>query len=291
MRTRNVIIPTMILLFMGSAVFADEAADKLAAQKKAAQDNWGQLEAGEAAVQETAHFLIYGPKAMDRQVKALGANLEKYNEQARRALGYEEKSEPWPGKLTVYLFSERDTFAAFVRRVEKKRLETEDASSLDVDGDQPHVAAGPSKNKKDASVEERAAEQVAAALLQRKAGKGVEIPAWLLHGFGRATSYRIAPKDAAVKKERALAAKWAPNCTAADVWGGKLNADEGPILEASLADYLAYGPTSARFPKFVTGFKPDENLVAKTPAQALETAGIPADSLDKGWRAWSASQR
>jgi hypothetical protein len=288
---RSVTIATAILISLGSPLFADDAADKVAAQKKAAQDNWGQLEAGEAAVQETAHFLIYGPKALDRQIKALGVSLEKYNDQARKALGYEEKSEPWPGKLTVYLFTERDTFAAFVRRVEKKRLETEDVSSLDVDGDQPHVAAGPSKNKKDAGLEERAAEQVAAALLQRKAGKGVEVPAWLLYGFGRATSYRIAPRDAAVKKERALAAKWSANRTAADVWGGKLDADEAPVLEASLADYLAYGPPSAKFPKFVTGFKPDENLVAKTPAQALETAKIAADTLDKRWRDWAAAQR
>jgi len=291
MRTRSITILTTILFCLGSPVLADDAADKLAAQKKAAQDNWGQLEAGEATVQETAHFLIYGPKAMDRQIKALGVSLEKYNDLARKALGYEEKSEPWPGKLTVYLFSERDTFAAFVRRVEKKRLETEDVSSLDVDGDQPHVAAGPSKKKTDASVEERAAEQVAAALLQRKAGKGVEVPAWVLRGFGRATSYRIAPKDATVKKERAWAAKWSPNRTAADVWGGKLDSDEAPILEASLADFLAYGPPSAKFPKFVTGFKPDENLAAKTPAQALETAGIAADTLDKRWREWAASQR
>jgi hypothetical protein len=291
MRMQCMIIATAILFSLGSPLFADEAADKVAIQKKAAQDNWGQLEAGEATMQETAHFLIYGPKAMDRQIKALGVSLEKYNDQARKALGYEEKSEPWPGKLTVYLFLERDTFAAFVRRVEKKRLETEDVSSLDVDGDQPHVAAGPSKNKKDAGVEERAAEQVAAALLQRKAGKGVEVPAWLLYGFGRATSYRIAPRDAAVKKERGWAAKWTANRTTADVWGGKLDADEAPVLEASLADYLAYGPPSAKFPKFVTGFKPDENLIPKTAAQAIEAAGWTADGIEKDWKRWVVNQK
>jgi hypothetical protein len=280
-----------VFFTLGSPTFADDAAEVIAAQKKVAQENWSQLEAGELAVHETTHFLIYAPKTMDRQIKALGATLEKYNEQARKALGYEEKEEPWPGKLTVYLFPERDTFAAFVRRVEKKRLETEDISSLDVDSDQPHVAAGPSKNKKYPGIEERAAEHVASALLQKKAGNGVEVPGWLRSGFGRATTYRVAPKDAAVKKERTLAAKWTATRTTADVWGGKLDADEAPVLEASLADYLAYGPPSAKFPKFVTGFKPGENLLAKTAAQALETAGIAADTLDKRWREWAVSPR
>ena len=58
MRMQSITIATAILFSGGSALFADEAADKLAAQKKAAQDNWGQLEAGEATIQETAHFLI-----------------------------------------------------------------------------------------------------------------------------------------------------------------------------------------------------------------------------------------
>ena len=75
MRTQSMSFVSVILFSLGSPVLADDAADKLAAQKKAAQDNWGQLEAGEAAVQETAHFLIYGPKAMDRQVKALDAKV------------------------------------------------------------------------------------------------------------------------------------------------------------------------------------------------------------------------
>ena len=113
---------------------------------------------------------------------------------------------------------------------------------------------------------------MAAALLQRRAGKGVEIPAWLLFGFGRATSYRIAPKDAVVKKEHVLAAKWAPNWTSADVWGGKLNADEAPILEASLADYLAYGPPSAKFPKFVTGTVAVDGVT--TPKTEIELGAV-----------------
>src|SRR5262245_30950936 len=44
------------------AALADETADKVASQKKAAQENWEAV-GGEAAHVETAHLLVYAPKA------------------------------------------------------------------------------------------------------------------------------------------------------------------------------------------------------------------------------------
>ena len=109
------------LLTAHPAVFADEAADKVAAQKKAALENWEAV-GGVAAHVETAHLLVYAPKSYDKRLKDIGATLEKYYEQARKPLGYEKES-PWPGKITVYLIPDRDDFAKFVRRVEKRRVE------------------------------------------------------------------------------------------------------------------------------------------------------------------------
>src|SRR5437879_6177748 len=103
-------------LITGTA-WADETADKVAAQKKAAEENWAQLDAGESVHLETAHLLIYAPKSMEKKLKDLGATLEKHQEIARKALGYDEKTQPWPGKLTIYLFTEREVFTAFLRRV------------------------------------------------------------------------------------------------------------------------------------------------------------------------------
>ncbi len=87
------------LLAACSAAFPDEAADKVAAQKKAAEENWEAV-GGEAAHVETAHLLVYTPKSFDKRLKDIAATLEKYYEQARKPLGY-EKEAPWPGKLAV----------------------------------------------------------------------------------------------------------------------------------------------------------------------------------------------
>jgi hypothetical protein len=274
------------LFLVGGAVRADESADKVAAQKKAAEENWAQVEAGEIAHLETAHLLIYASKSMERKLKEIGGTLEKHQEMARKALGYDDKTEPWPGKLTVYLFADREPFAAFVRRVEKRRVEAEDTGSHFVDSDSPHAVAGPPRHKKDLPMDDEIAEQSAAALLQKKAGKYVILPGWLLSGFGRATTYRIIPTNAAIRKERALAAKLSATKSAKDVWGETLDGDEAPILVASVVDYLAYGPESSKFSKFVAAFKQDNGQEKKTAAQAFEAAGMTPEKLDAKWRIW-----
>ena len=287
MRKDLAILVAATFLLAAGALRADDGADKLTAQKKAAEENWALLDAGDAATVETAHLLMYAPKSMEKKLKDIGGALEKQQAKAREALGYDEKSEPWPGKLTVYLFPERDTFTRFVRKVENRRVEADDTGSHFADSDIPHAAAGPAKKRKDYTLEDQAAEQVASALLQRKAGKDTVLPGWLLSGFGRATVYRVSGKDnAMVKKERVWAAKLSAAKSARDVWAGTLEGEESAILEASVTDFLAYGPYSAKFSKFVTGFKPDENLNPKTAAQAIEAAGWIADGVDKDWKRW-----
>jgi hypothetical protein len=286
MRIFRTYILAAALISVGGTVWADEATDKIAAQKKAAEENWAQVEAGEMAHLETSHLLIYASKSMERKLRDMSATLEKHQEMARKALGYDEKNEPWPGKLTIYLFADREPFAAFVRRVEKRRVEAEDTGSHFVDSDSPHAVAGPPRHKKDLPMDNEIAEQSAAALLQKKAGKDVILPGWLLSGFGRATTYRIIPTNAAIRKERTVAAKLSATKTAKDVWGETLDGDEAPILAASVADYLAYGPESSKFSKFVAGFKPDNGQEKKTAAQAFEAAGLTPEKLDAKWRIW-----
>src|SRR5262245_55880674 len=191
------------LLTAWSAAPADEA--KLAEQKKTAEGNWATVGAGDPAHVETAHLLIYAPKSFEKRLKDLGALLEKQHEQAHKALAL-DKEEPLPGKVAVYLLPERTQFTAFVRRVEKRRLDPEDCGSHQLEGDSPHVAAGPPQEKTDPAVEAQAGEQIAQALLVKKAGRTVPLPNWLRTGFGRATAYRAAPRDRAVVEERKKAA-------------------------------------------------------------------------------------
>ncbi len=63
------------------------------------------------------------------------------------------------------------------------------------------------------------------------------------------------------------------------------------MLEASLADFLAYGPGQSKFAAFVEAFKPEENQEKKTTEQALEGINLPKDRLNTRWREWAANPK
>jgi len=276
---------------------ADEAEDKakalVAAQKKKAEANWALLAAGEPVHLETDHFVIYAPKALEKTLKDAGALLESEYKTGREALNFPEKTEPWKGKLTVYLFGERAQFTAFVRRVEKRRLVSGETSSMMAADDVLHVAVSPPQNKWEWPAEAQAAEQVGAALLQRRAGVGTILPEWLVSGFGRATYYRTLPKHELTLADRRLAADLVAKKkkTARDIWTGPLEADEAGALGGALADFFAYGPGAPHFEKLLEGFKPEENVEKKTMEQALDKTKINKEKVEPNWKSWVASPK
>jgi hypothetical protein len=281
---RMVLAVAVLLLGAAGLRAADEADDKLAEQKKAADANWASLEAGEPARHETAHLLLYGPAAYEKRLVGWGTLLEKQYETARKGLALDKEEALWPGKLAVYLFAEREPFTTFVRRVEKRRQEAGESGSYGVAGDLPHVAAAPPRVKGERGVEVQAAEQLAAAMLHRKVGPKVPLPDWVLSGFGRATYGRAVP--AAGTADRALAARLVKaGRTAMDVWGN-LDADEAAVLQASLVDFLAYGPGASKFLEFAAAFEPGENMEKKTAGQALDAVGLKPDALNRAWQTW-----
>jgi hypothetical protein len=287
MRSSTAWLLALALGLPAAAHAADDTAATVAAQKKKAQANWEAIEAGPAATLETKHLLLYAPRSMEKRLKAAGALLEKHYELAGSALGIDPKEGPWPGKLAVYLFPEREQFGAFVRRVEKKRLLPEQATAFSLEGDDLHAAALASKSRGALPLEGQAGAALAEALLVRKAGKDTPLPAWLVTGFGRATYYRAAPTDRAVQADRRQARNLSRTRGPADVWGDKLDPDEAGALRGSLADFLAYGPGAPKFPAFVAGFKPEENMLPKTTAQALDAAGLQPDRVTASWKRWA----
>jgi hypothetical protein len=268
---------------------AQEAAEKLDAQKKAGRDNWALLDAGEAVIQETDHLLLLAPKATERRLKEIGANLEKSFSLAVKALQLNPKEDLWPGKLTVYLIPEREQFTAFVRRIEKRRLDGDESGSHFVDSEIPHAAGSPARTKNDPSLEHQAGIQVAAALMQKKAGAKVLLPEWLVFGFGRASVWRALPSDKGVANERRLLRGLisGKKRTAANVWNNMVEAEEAGVLRASLAEFLAFGPGAAKFPALVNGFKPGENQDSRTLEQALESSGLESKVIEARWGAWA----
>jgi len=289
MRTLYGAVLTVAVALAGLAGPAAGADDELAKQKKAAMDNWALLEAGEPAFHETEHLLLFGPKSQKKQLREWGPLLEKYHALAEKALQVKPKEDLWPGKLAVFVFAERGPYTAFIRRVEKRRLIADEVGSHAVEGDTPHVAAAPPRSKLDPAAERQAGEQVAAALLQKKAGPKTPLPGWLAEGFGRATTWEVFKDDKDVKAERRLAFTLAtvkPKRKASDVYAGSLEVDEAVPLRASLADFFAYGPGAARFVRLVESFRPEENMDRKTTEQALTAIAVKPDFLDKRWKQW-----
>jgi hypothetical protein len=279
-------LPTVVCLH------ADEAEDKtkalIAEQKKRAEANWALLETSEFATLETDHFLIYAAKALEKKLKDAATLLESQYKTAREALKFPEKTEPWKGKMTVYLFGERPQFTAFIRRVEKRRLEGGETSSHNAAEDALHVAASPPQYKWDWPVEAQAAEQVASVLLERRVGKATPLPDWLVSGYGRATYYRHLPKDALTLADRRLAGELVAKKrrTAKDIWTGPLEADEAATLNAALADFFAFGPGAPHFEKLLEGFKLEENVEKKTMEQAIEKTRMNKDKIEPTWKEW-----
>ena len=84
----------------------------------------------------------------------------------------------------------------------------------------------------------------------RKAGASTIVPGWLVTGFGRATHYRVAGSASRdVASERSATARFAVRNkrNASDVWGGGLEGEEALLLQASVADFFAYGPGRSKF--------------------------------------------
>jgi hypothetical protein len=284
MRATSLLLLAGVALAPAALADDDDKAKKIAEQKAALEANWKLLDLGELAVEETSLFLIAAPKPMSGKLKSIADLLSRYHAAASKALALDAKSAP-QGKITVYLLPDVASVGSFARRVEKRRPETGEAGSYMAADDKLHVAAGPTRGGTPADV--RAGEMTTALLLARKVGVRTPMPGWLVEGLGRATTHRVLAKDKSVladkKKIRALAKKK----SAQDAWSDEAGSEDGPLLAASVVEYLAYEGGAARFPKFVEGFKPIEKRDNPTPAQALEVAGISADKLNKAWKAWA----
>ncbi len=152
------------------------------------------------------------------------------------------------------------------------------------------MAVGAPRSKTDLPAEGQAGEQLAELLLARKAGTKTILPGWLVDGFGRATYYHAVggPKTTA---ERQKASTSASKTYAKDVWTGAVDAEKAPALQASIADFLAYGPGASKFSALLKGFAPEENMEKKTTEQALDGSGYTPEQLERAWRTWARSAK
>jgi hypothetical protein len=276
-------IALAVLLALGAATgrSAEEKAAKVAAQKKAALAAWAAVEAGPMCSRETRRLLVYAPGAMEKRLKAIGTLLEKYHDLAVGALAV-KPDEAYPGKIAVFLLPKQELLPTFARRIEKRRPTAGETGSFSAADDTLRAVAAPGEGKPTVPVEARAGEQLAALLAMRRAGVRTAVPDWVLQGFGRATSYRALPREKFVLQDRTKTRVLVRKRNASDVWGGALEAEEADCLQGSLVELLAYGSKS--FGKLLDGYKPGENALTKTTAQAMEAADISPDKVNRAWK-------
>lgn len=284
---RSVTTGLALLVFLAGAR-ADDKPDASDAQKKTAKENWEKLENTPPAIAETSNFLLVAPKEMEEKLKEFGELLDKHHEVIAKGLFTGKNEVPFKGKMTIYFLPKEEQIGTFIRRIEKRRPVGQEKGTFSAEDGKLHVAVAPPGEKTDPPIEVQAAQQMASALLQRKAGKSTILPHWLLAGYGRATYYRVAgPKERTVSAERGIANRIIRQTkrNAQDVWSNSLEGDD-QTLEPSLAYFLAYGPARMKFPALIAGFAPGENEDKKTMEQALQAADLKVDLINKRFRDW-----
>jgi hypothetical protein len=261
-----------------------------AKQKSAAVANMKKADLGGGRVIETQNFLV-GSTLSEEKAKALGALLEKVAPLARRAAQYEDKEEPWKGKLAVYHLPEGRDFKSFMRNVV---VDEPNGVHSDLRSDDPFVVDPVEVSGKATEADQFAntAAVVAGAYLKSKGGSA-SLPGWLTDGFGRVTAMRAEGTNSkrylaykAAARTAAFGGKGLGPAALADLWAESRPANID-LIANSLAEFLAYGSGKENFPKVLAGFRPGENGTTPTAAQAFEAAGwkdVPA--LEAAWKRW-----
>jgi len=277
-----------LALLLSGAAPADDVSAK---QKKVAAENLAKAEIAKGAATEGETVIVAGPLPAGR-LKTIADSLSKTNKLARKALQFDDKDEPWKGKLTIYYLPERKDFAQFMRLVVGSRPEGN--YHIAVRGDEPYVVGGVDLNAKatDGDVAAELGPLLAGAMMQAKVGTAAAIPPWVRLGMGRAVALRadgVTGKRYSAYKSQArvavLGGAGKPGAPIADIWTG--DRADGSLLATSLMDYFAFGPGKTNFGKFLSALRPDETGKEPDIAKVIEDAGWkrPID-LEAAWKKW-----
>ncbi len=241
----------------------------------------------EPVIAEGKNIVILTPKTSGKRAQEWIALAEKHRELAIQTLDLDE-SDTQEAKLGIFLWANPDQFKTYLRRVEKRSPEKGDLVEIN-SGDWVLRAATTVGSVKDGLLSDhRAGELAAAMMVGRKAKKANKIPEWLVLGFGRATTWKIAkqtlkPLVEERRKVALLSKKW----NGWQVLCGDAHGPEAPAMQASAVYYLAFGPTASKFPKFVEGYQLDDNNTTRSLDQVLEFSGVEKDTFSTGWQKWA----
>ena len=241
-----------------------------------------------AIVQETKNLWVVSLLPAEKS-KSLADTLEKQFTLANTALKIEDVDKNWMGKLGVLLFPERSDYTQFMVKVDKRGLpDSGESSFIQNSGTMAYVAVTMGRGQVGVDLERKAAIELAASMLARKAGGKPQFPSWLSDGFGRAVLYRAFPQKYAA--ERATMRKLARARSSSEIWGEEWK-DDTYLLSVGFVDYLAFGPEKAKFADFIKSFIPGEGNEKPTVTQAFENAMIDEKMVENAWKRWMLSSR
>ena len=242
---------------------------------------------GTYTVAETADLRVFAtlPQA---KTTAVATAAQKAQSSAATALKLGEKA-GWGGKLTVYAVTDaRQTRSLFTFGL--KQGGDRQSSRIDLKAEPPAVVVGvsPGEKRPDAQLAGDVSAQVATAVLLKAAGDGAELPAWLRVGFGRAVQTRAeGPKSQAAQRGRlkAFAAKPGASLSPATLWDGS-DSPDAELLATGYVEFLVFGPPADKFERFLTAFKPTDEVREPTVQTALAAAEWKPEWLSDAFKAW-----
>ena len=241
----------------------------------------------EPVIVEGKNLVILTPKATGKRAQEWVALAEKHRELAIQTLDLDE-SDTQEAKLGIFLWATPDQFKNYIRRVEKRSPNKDDIVEINSEDWVLRAAATVGSVKDGILSDHRAGDLAAAMMVARKAKKANKIPEWLILGFGRATTWKIAKQTLKpLIEERRKVAFMSKKWNGWQVLCGDANGPEAPAMQASAVYYLAFGPTASKFPKFVEGYQLDDANNTRSLDQVLEFSGIEKDSFSTGWQKWA----
>ncbi|MSR31916.1 MAG: hypothetical protein EXR99_10465 [Gemmataceae bacterium] len=269
------------------ALFSFGQEKKPVAASEAAKKVWQELNAGPHTVLESNHLILVVPKPFESKGKEFANEVEKHLNLASKILGFTSDSPPWEGKLLLLVLPDREKFGSFVRRLEKRSPDRDELASFVVLEGIPHLAATQAKGKEKSLPYLEANLEISGALLQSKAGSKTALPGWVTEGFAKAIHFRVlGPANKTVQIEHKKAKTQVASIQDISVVWNNPDPEKAQVLQASVMEYLAFGPHSAKLPNFLKGFSPDENGNSPSVDQALTAAGLSANNLLGGWKVW-----
>jgi hypothetical protein len=274
------------LAALGTRGQDDEIAQR---QKQRGIDNWKKTFGSEPGiVHESENFIFLAPNGTEEiKVRSLATKMDAHFNALKTTLGGPMKKTIFPGKITVYLFTEKKNINSLIRSVEKKRPSDVGLGSFYLKGEATHITACTPASKEDPSQEQQALNQLFEATLTKFGGDNHGIPEWLVVGLMDATGWEADSKrrDKEFNEVKAVADhKKAPKNTR-DLFENKLTGRELYLIRTSLASYFAYGPGQEKFPELLRAFKGERNR-PKTLDEAIGSVDLNQTTLNRRWLVW-----